>query len=251
VRFARKPVGPLVAAGLDIAVVSAVCAVACAAPPISIGIDDVPALVDGGDEALPRDVGEPDADAGAANMDAPVLPDSNAAPPDTEAGVPETGPLEAGPDACPNDLSGIGMGTFHISFTVTVSQTGYVALLNQRSICAHSTFWDVRLYGGLLNVETDGPPAPTTSGYFQLQSMGVPINDGKPHKVRIKRTADHLISVFVDGDPQAVNGPSWASFSAGTLPQLQRGADICVGNPGDTTAALTAGTITDVCIGAP
>jgi hypothetical protein len=144
---------------------------------------------------------------------------------------------------CKDDLSVIGTGDFTIKFTITTTQGGSnVAVLNQRGSCGYSVFWDIRMNAGLLRAETDD--GTTTTGYISLDGT-VAVNDGAPHVVIVKRVAQ-VLTITVDGNA-AGSGASTASLTS--LSALQVGADVCDGLDG--TVALTAGTITNICITSP
>src|SRR5258708_38255004 len=74
---------------------------------------------------------------------------------------------------CTRDLSNIGPGDFQISMNLTTTQTGLVAVANQRAQCTVATFWDIRIQNGAVLVETnDGP------NYDRVLSGGAPVNNG-------------------------------------------------------------------------
>jgi hypothetical protein len=129
----------------------------------------------------------PDAGEAAAG-DADASGPSNEAAADSasvDSGVPDaphtdSGPRDAASDApaCRTDLSNIGTADFTITLTLTTSQTGYVAVVNQRNVCNLAPLWDVRLSNGNLYIETcDGP------NYSRLTTSGALANDGKPHAI--------------------------------------------------------------------
>jgi hypothetical protein len=145
----------------------------------------------------------------------------------------------AGRDAadCAGDLSSVLDGDFRISFTVTSTQTGLVALVNQRRECGPSVFWDVRMEAGRIDVEVDD-----VTHYDHIVTVGAMINDGRAHEVRLERVSGTL-TVFVDG----ANAGSLASqASLGALPSLATGTDVCVTST-DGTVALV-GQISSVCV---
>jgi hypothetical protein len=143
---------------------------------------------------------------------------------------------EAGP-ACTGDLSGIGTADFRISLTVVSTQTGVVALVNQRQQCAPSVFWDIRMVDGHLDVEVDD-----VASYTKIMSTGAPINDGLPHDIAVQRSAG-TVTVTIDG-ADAGSEPSAASL--GALPPLASGTDVCV-TSSDGTVDLV-GEISNVCV---
>jgi hypothetical protein len=170
-----------------------------------------------------------------------------------DAGAPETSVFDAGVHSAdarvdssdagscpPGDLSNIGMADFHVSLTVTTTESGTVALANQRSQCGPSVFWDIRILdGGYLYAETDDIMA-----YATALSPGPRVNDGRPHDVLVQRKA-RVLSVIVD-DGGSSTFPSWASF--GKLPPLAVGTDVCI--PQDGTMPLK-GTVTKLCVTSP
>jgi hypothetical protein len=166
-------------------------------------------------------------------------------PPPEGGGLPEAAAADAGaspPDAAPcrGDLSNIGAADFHVSLSVTTSQTGLVAVVNQRSQCNPSVFWDIRIDAGLLFVEADD-----VASYGALQSPGPRVDDGRPHSVLFQRKSD-VLSVYVDDAGGMPTTPSTASF--GNLPPVAVGTDVCI--PQDGTVALK-GTVSDLCIASP
>ena len=148
-------------------------------------------------------------------------------------------------------LSNIGTQDFHISFRVTTKQTGWMALVSQRSACYLGVFWDIRQCGvgafcpadGELFVETEGD---SNASYNSVHSAGR-INDGNPHTVEVVR-ASGVLTIRIDG---ALSGMGTSAASFGTMPPLQVGNDACVaGNP--ATASFAAGTtLSDLCLTSP
>jgi hypothetical protein len=160
-----------------------------------------------------------------------------------EASLDSGAPVDAAPQdahrpdaaTCTDDLSGIGTGDFHISVTVTTTQAGPAALLNQRSACGHGMFWDLRLAsGGGLQFETDD-----TTTYVNLLGTHV-VNDGKQHAITVARVSKS-ITVAVDGTP-TVSGASATSFAK--LSPLEKGVDPCDGHG---TSAFS-GTLANPCV---
>jgi hypothetical protein len=168
----------------------------------------------------------------ATEVGAELTPDSSAQPSATADSATADAPV------CSGDLSNIGSGDFRVSFVITTTQTQFAALVNQRAVCAHAVFWDVRMTtGGLLAVETDDD-----TNYTPLTSSGAKVNDGRPHDVLVQRAAGTL-TVYVDGVASGA-APSIASF--GQLPPLRSGADACTAAI-DGTMTFT-GTLTDLCV---
>src|SRR5262249_43170173 len=121
---------------------------------------------------------------------------------------------------CTGDLSGIGTGDFHISFTLTTTATVLSAVLGQRGICDKGPMWDVRLTPqGELEVETDDTDV---NNYTLIYTVGA-MNNGLPHAVKIARVSGAL-TVTVDG---VVSASTLAPASFGALPALMNGTDIC------------------------
>jgi hypothetical protein len=172
-----------------------------------------------------------------------AIPEASA--PQMDAGAADAqGARDAGDageaSACLQDLSNIGMADFHVSLSVATTESGWVALANQRSLCGPSVFWDIRVDdGGLVVVETDD-----VTNYGAVWSPGPRVNDGRPHDVLAVRKA-RVLSVIVD-DAGSTTFPSWASF--GKLPPVAVGTDVCV--PQDGTQALN-GTIANLCVASP
>jgi hypothetical protein len=227
------------------------------------GSDGAEAAVEGGGDATPADATPADATPRDATADA-IVDDSG---PDAHDAGQGDETLDASPDQdadataddgasdatiCPNgvtDLSNIANGDFHISFRIVTTQTGWVALVNQRNVCSYGQFWDVRQcessattssycpVNGAIYVETD-------ESQLDYVTSAAPINDGQPHDVSIQRVSGFLF-IYLDGTLSGT-GPSSASF--GQLPRLQIGADVCSEN--GTGAPLT-GTLTNLCITKP
>jgi hypothetical protein len=140
--------------------------------------------------------------------------------------------------SCVSDLSNIGAGDFHVSFAMTTTQIGLVALLNQRAVCTIGDFWDIRMQDGSLLVEISG-----AGNYAKLTTSGPIVNDGLAHSVVVERVAG-AVAAFIDGASVAV-GPSTASF--GPLPALMTGKDVC---HDDGTVGLI-GTVANGCLTSP
>jgi hypothetical protein len=120
-------------------------------------------------------------------------------------GTTGTGGLDGGADAggqggrceesmnsCNGDLSNLGTGDFEIKFTLKTSATQLSEILNQRAVCANSFFWDIQLLNGTLQVEVDDNHQHYTSCQGTTQ-----VNDGKPHRVVVRRVAGRL-TTYVD-----------------------------------------------------
>jgi hypothetical protein len=206
--------------------------------------------VEAGPPAGP-DGGAPDAEAGAGDADA--AGPSNEAAVDSasvDSGVPDAPHTDSGPrdavsdaptdaPACKTDLSNIGTADFTITLTLTTSQTGIVAVANQRNVCNLAPLWDVRLSNGNLYVETcDGPH------YSRLTTSGVLANDGKPHAIKVQRRSE-MLTGFIDGTSVGTAG-STSSF--GVLPMLETGVDPCDSHTGN---AALIGTVTGLCLTSP
>jgi hypothetical protein len=159
-------------------------------------------------------------------------------------------PSDASP--CTGDLSDIGTGDFHISLTLTTTQQGWAALVNQRSSCGGGMFWDVRINSGQLVVETDdgvfGPEA-SSEGPRATLAPDVVVNDGKPHCIRIERVAE-MLSIAVDG---VVAGSASSVSSFAKLPPLATGTDPCdCADEGCVPPeGAFLGAIAELCVGSP
>ena len=154
---------------------------------------------------------------------------------ETEVGS-VTLPQEAA--VCDGDLSNVGTGDFRISLQVTTTQTGWVAVANQRGQCIPSVFWDIRIDDGLVHVEVDD-----VAHYTAITSTGPKVNDGAPHAILAVR-ASGTLTVYVNG---GASGSQASTASLGPLPPLRIGTDVCVGAVGDSTVALI-GAVTAPCI---
>jgi hypothetical protein len=125
--------------------------------------------------------------------------------------------------ACKNDLSNIGTGDFTIAMSLTTSQTGVVAIANQRAICNGSVFWDVHMTNGTVQAETDDG-----THHAEVDATGVLVNDGKPHSILVQRRTE-VLSLSVDGKSLSETS-SMSAF--GQLPPLVSGNSPCVGHTG-------------------
>ena len=192
----------------------------------AIGPDGAPDTDAGGDGAL-------DADAGG---DGAISDASN----DLADGRGDTGPSDgASPDgpACLGDLSNIGTADFDVSLAVTTTQTGVVALVNQRRMCGGiGIWWDLRISDGFVLVET---------GTANFTSVGARVNDGKTHRISLRRRGGQ-VTIYVD---DVDSGSKGSTQSIGRLPPFQMGTDPCIGSP-DMTMPF-AGTITNICVTSP
>jgi hypothetical protein len=164
-------------------------------------------------------------------------------PPDSQ--VSDAGDFDIGADtsaagSCRSDLSNIGTADFHISLSVTTTQSGWVAVANQRAYCIPSTFWDIRIDGGFLFVEADD-----VKNYAAVESPGPRVDDGKTHNVLMVRSSGRL-AVYVDDAGSSPTTPSTAWF--GALPPLAIGTDVC--SPSDGTMQLI-GAVTNLCLASP
>lgn len=147
-----------------------------------------------------------------------------------------------GPGQCVNDLSFVDADEpFQISFDLRLPQgaTGTYALLNQRAVCNHSLFWDLRLANGWLVFETEGP-----LGNYDIASSA-PLNDGLLHHVTITRNTTGQLTVNVSGQTAMIFAND-ASF--GDLPDLQFLTDVCVGVDGTQPFQNSGGTLSNICV---
>jgi hypothetical protein len=140
---------------------------------------------------------------------------------------------------CVRDLSNIGTGDFHISFSVMTAQVGQTALINQRATCDFGQFWDIRMIDGALLVETaEGANLST------FKTVGPKVNDGGKHSVTIARVSG-TIAGFIDG---AAVGTVASSASLRQLTPLVTHSDPC--DQRDGTLPLV-GAVADVCLTTP
>jgi hypothetical protein len=157
-----------------------------------------------------------------------------------EAGPGDATTIDANPP-CRGDLSNIGTNDFRVSFGITTSQSQFSAIANQRSVCAHGVYWDIRMTsGGLIAAETDD-----AVHYTPLTSAGARINDGRLHDVVLQRSGGTL-TVFVDGAPSG-SAASLASF--GALAPLRLRSDVCTTAIDGTNTFV--GAISNVCLSSP
>jgi hypothetical protein len=149
-------------------------------------------------------------------------------------------PGDAG--SCKNDLSGIGTGDFTVSLRLTTTQTGRVALLNQRMACNGSNFWELELRtGGALQFETDD----ATPVHVIIDPTPV-VTDGMAHDVVIKRVAE-MITITIDGT-SAAGGTAQCATSFGALVSMATGTSVC---SGEATFSLATGSLSNVCVTSP
>jgi Laminin G domain len=171
----------------------------------------------------------------------PVLGDTPAPPSRDASTLDAQSDRDAGVDAwCPGDLSNVGTGDFHIGCTVTTTQTGRVALANQRSWCYFQVMWDLRMEGGVPVIEIDDEAG--VNHYTKLWSVNQPIDDGQAHDVLLERVSGTL-SIKIDGVQTASTA---ATESLGPLPPLVVDSDICIGVDG--TGVLTP-PLANLCVG--
>jgi len=209
---------------------------------------------DGADGAT-SDAGGSDAEAGApqvtdAASDAPAT-DAGTDAAATDAGADAAAAAEGGLDSgllCVQDLSNVHQGDFQISFTLDTTQTGTVALANQRSTCSAGNFWDVLFSSGLgparITIETDDVTGDAgTPNDAQLKGCTA-VDDGASHHVVVQRVAG-VLSIFVDG---IFNGSTASTTNLVALPPLVTGNDVCVGVDGTAAFDTTKGSLTDVCV---
>jgi hypothetical protein len=152
---------------------------------------------------------------------------------------------DSGQDAarCINDLSNIGTGDFQISFSMTGSQTGRTALVNQRRICYFEAFWDIRVSDGALLIETDQN---SQSNWVLFTTKGPLVNDGQVHTVLVRRSAE-TVTAYIDG---IASGSFISRASFGPLAPIAIGTDPCDNTSMDSTVAFT-GKVTNLCITIP
>jgi hypothetical protein len=186
-----------------------------------------------------------DRDAGPGAPDTGV-PTKDAAGGDVDAEAPESGSSDAtfpdGEDAlsCEGNLSGIGTADFTISMTLITRQTGTVAVVNQRSVCNGSDFWDVHLENGDVAAETDDG----LMHHAVDNTTGPAVNDGKPHAISIQRRNETL-TVYVDG---VAAGSAVSASTFGMLPLVEWTTSPCVGH---TNYYSLVGSVTNRCVTSP
>jgi hypothetical protein len=135
--------------------------------------------------------------------------------------------------SCRTDLSNIGTADFDIALTVTTTQTGLVALVNQRQRCgSYNYWWDLRIKNGTILVETEA---------VNLTSTAI-VNDGTSHKVSVQRT-NGRVWIYIDG---LLSTSAVLVSSIGQLPPLVVGTDPCT-----STTAPFAGKVADLCLSSP
>jgi hypothetical protein len=199
------------------------------------------------DSAPPSDGPQHDGDGAAASDASPADSQPESAASDSgslDSGAPDAHDAAADAGPCITDLSGIGTGDFHIAFSMATTQTGQVALLNQRNVCFFGLFWDLRIYSGTLDVQTDD----SANNFVEFQTTVPPLlNDGNLHAVVVHRAAQ-VITVTIDGTPA---GTSSDVSSFASLPALQTGHDPCETGPMKDGTVSFAGTLKNVCITAP
>ena len=111
-------------------------------------------------------------------------------------------------------LSNIGTADFHISLTVTTTQSARTALINQRAFCWFGGFWDIRLVNGALLIET----CDSSVNYTTVSTQGPLVNDGRPHRVIVERVRKRL-TVYIDG---IASGGGLSNSAFGLLPPVSR-----------------------------
>jgi hypothetical protein len=111
-------------------------------------------------------------------------------------------------------LSNIGTADFHISLTVTTTQSARTALINQRAFCWFGGFWDIRLVNGALLIET----CDASVNYTTVSTQGPLVNDGRPHRVIVERVRKQL-TVYIDG---IASGGGLSNSAFGLLPPVSR-----------------------------
>jgi hypothetical protein len=192
-------------------------------------------------------------DGGAADVDAPYGGDAQGEEHFADVGT--DGRADAAPDAadsgavdayadapvCITDLSWVGTGDFHVTFTIATTETSTMSLVNQRPVCDFSTFWDVWM-GQVTSGEVDfAVDDNTQGGYVMLRSTGK-VNDGQPHKVVAERVSG-VMALVIDGKP---SGTTAAGTALGQLPALKTGTNACLYTP-----LNGHGQLTDLCITKP
>jgi hypothetical protein len=218
--------------------------------------DAAPGFEGGGRALDANDSGTPDPTVGDSDPDEATALDSSAdASGASDAGADDSSAMDAassdsgardsaqdGP-VCSGDLSNIGSGDFQISAKITTTQAGMATLLNQRSFCGPSIFWDLRLWNGGLRLEVDDNVTGRIH-YASLITTAPVVNDGRPHHILARRLAK-TVTIYVDG---AAAGSMPSSAALSQLPPLLIGTGVCVGTNG--TVAYV-GTVANVCLASP
>jgi hypothetical protein len=161
--------------------------------------------------------------------------------------------------SCIGSFSNIGTADFHISFTMLTAEGGATALVNQRDHCGYGMFWDARIFGGQIRVETDDEMrASDPSAHPLTELFGTKrVDDGQPHRVMIWRKSQ-TITIVVDG---VTAGSASSTSSFGQLSPLVSEADPCDGQGcsqvplfgsvcKDNTMSF-AGTLSGLCLESP
>ena len=165
---------------------------------------------------------------------APVLGDTPS-PPSLDASILDApNESEARVDAsctgdasgCSDDLSNIGTADFRISLTLTTTQQGWVAIVNQRPVCNAGMFWDIRMDDGHIVAETDDG---MYDGGVWIEdprttlTSSITANDGVPHCILVQRV-DDVLSITIDG---LLVGEATSISSLAALAPLAAGTDPC------------------------
>jgi hypothetical protein len=128
---------------------------------------------------------------------------------------------------CANDLSNIGTGDFRISLTLTSTQTGWVAIVNQRAVCNAGMYWDIRMDDGYIVAETDDGMYDDGGVWVEdprtTLTSTVTVNDGVPHCILVQRV-DEMLSITIDG---LLVGEATSISSFAALAPLAIGTDTC------------------------
>lgn len=164
-----------------------------------------------------------------------LIPASDLAPPLDFTAPPDLAPL------CVQTLANVGAGDFTIRFVITTAARVLSTVVYQRSICAGSDLWDVRLAAnGTLEIATDD-----LGGHFTLFNTVATVNDGRPHAVVITRVAQ-VLSARIDG---AASGAAASAASWQALPPLGIGKGDPCENGGGSVPLV--GAVTNVCLTIP
>jgi|HubBroStandDraft_6_1064221.scaffolds.fasta_scaffold18723_2 hypothetical protein len=165
---------------------------------------------------------------------------------------------DAGLTACQDNLSNIGTGDFHISFTLETTQSGNTAVMNQRPTCGGDfDFWDIRLGAtyegaggpGYLLVNTGGSYAGEDEWNLTNVASTLTVNDGRSHDVVVERVSG-VLTILVD---QVAAGTAASLSSFAGLPPLDVGVGICDASNGGGPLGSEpfVGTLTNVCVTSP
>jgi hypothetical protein len=88
-----------------------------------------------------------------------------------------------------------GTSDFTVDFWMKTNSTRVESVVGRRSICRHSSFWEIRMFNGPLAIELDQDSAGTN--YNLIFTHGL-VNDGNFHHVAVTRQGI-MMSAYIDG----------------------------------------------------